>query len=216
MKLVSEIVPGDQENSLSIGVDRDTLDKKKQYVSILCITFCILIGGVVPGDDSVKKGFQAPSEYKVKSVYIYNFAKFTKWPKSSFECDDSPIVLGIYGEDPFGGIIDKAVWNKKVHNRRIEVKRIKILKDAGSCHILFVSSSEKKKIDVILSRIKENSILTVGESEEFNQQGGMINFLIEKKKVKFEINVEAIKKSGLEVSSKVIKLSKNKGKRRKR
>ena len=76
-----------------------------------------------------------------------------------------------------------------------------------SCHILFISSSEKKNIEEILTRLGNHDILTVGETEGFARKGVIINFFLEKKNVRFEINVDAATRSNLKLSSRLLRLA---------
>src|SRR5947209_11858143 len=82
------------------------------------------------------------AEYLIKAGFIYNFANLVQWPSSAFAQPDSPIVLGIFGEDPFGSILDRVLEGKKVNGRAFRVKRLRSAPDLKECHIVFVSSSE--------------------------------------------------------------------------
>src|SRR5712692_11345923 len=134
------------------------------------------------------------SEYLIKAGFIYNFAKFVEWPAAAFAQPDSPIVIGILGTDPFGNLIDRIVENKKIGVRGLVVKRLKWstdLKDLQECKILFVGASEKAHLDDLVQIVKNLPILTVGETPGFAERGGVIRFVLEDNRVRFEINVEA-------------------------
>src|SRR5438094_5267533 len=79
------------------------------------------------------------SEYLIKAGFIYNFAKFVGWPTTAFAQPNSPIVIGIFGNDPFGAILDRIVNEKKIDGRGFVVKRLKWGKDLKDCNILFIS-----------------------------------------------------------------------------
>src|SRR5256886_17639517 len=81
------------------------------------------------------------SEYLIKAGFIYNFANLVQWPANAFSQPDSPIVIGILGEDPFGTILDRVLAGKRVNGRAFLVKRLKSVLDLKECHIVFVSSS---------------------------------------------------------------------------
>jgi hypothetical protein len=149
----------------------------------------------------------APSEYQVKAACIYNFTKFVEWPPEAFPPErSSPFVIGVIGDDPFNGELERAVQNKDVGGRAFIVRHLRKPDEARSCHILFVSRSERKALGDILAAVSSLPILTVSETERFVQSGGIINFLIEQNKVRFEINADAAKKAGLKVSSKLLNL----------
>lgn len=146
-------------------------------------------------------------EYQVKAAFLYNFAKFVDWPATAFSGESSPFIIGVLGDDPFGDTLDKTVEGKAIGDRKIMVRRFKQAADIKDCHILYVSRSEKKQFDKICERLDKTNTLTVGDTEQFVQRGGMINFVIEEKKVRLEINPDAADRAGLKVSSKLLQLA---------
>src|SRR2546421_10219007 len=96
----------------------------------------LLLGGLVA---SAQTG---PSrEYQVKAVFLFNFAQFVEWPPAAFAGANSPLVIGILGQDPFGAYLDETVRNEKVNNRLLEIQRYHRVEDIKTCHILFISPS---------------------------------------------------------------------------
>lgn len=152
-------------------------------------------------------GAQAANEYQVKAAFLFNFAKFVEWPAESLS-GDSPFTVGIIGDDPFGGVIDQAMNGKVINGRQIQLKRLKLGQNLRECHILFISSSEKKKIAQIVDTLRGANTLTVGECDAFAQQGGMINSIMEDNRVRFEINTAYAEQAGLKISSKLLTLAK--------
>jgi hypothetical protein len=151
------------------------------------------------------------SEYLIKAGFIYNFAKFVEWPSAAFSQPDSPIVIGVLGTDPFGNVLDRIVEDKKIGPRPFVVRRYKWgkdLKDLKDCKILFVSASEKTRIDEILLSVKGLPILTVGETPGFAERGGVIRFTLEDNRVRFEVNVDAAHQADLNISSRLLTLAK--------
>src|SRR6266568_4355959 len=147
------------------------------------------------------------SEYLIKAGFIYNFAKFVEWPAAAFAQPDSPIVIGILGTDPFGNLIDRIVENKKIGARGLVVKRLKWGTDLKDCKILFVGASEKAHLDDLVQIVKSLPILTVGETPGFAERGGVIRFVLEDNRVRFEINVEAAHQADLTISSRLLTLA---------
>src|SRR5579862_3640867 len=136
------------------------------------------------------------SEYLIKAGFIYNFAKLVEWPAAAFAQPDSPIVIGILGDDPFGATLDRIVADKKINGRGLVVRRLKWskdFKDLKDCNILFVSFSEREHIDTVVDAMKWLPILTIGDAPGFAKRGGIMNFTLEDNKVRFEVNVEAAK-----------------------
>lgn len=151
------------------------------------------------------------SEYLIKAGFIYNFAKFVQWPQAAFAQPDSPIVIGILGTDPFGSMLDRVVAGKKIGGRSFVIRRLEWGKDAANlkeCDILFVSSSERKHMADVVHTVKHLPVLTIGEAPGFAAGGGVIRFVIEDNRVRFEINVDAAHDAGLDISSRLLTLAK--------
>jgi hypothetical protein len=151
---------------------------------------------------------QTPSEYQVKAAFLYNFAKFVDWPADAFGGNGGQLIIGVVGDDPFGGALDQAIRGKSIGGHSLAVRRLKWGQDLRSCHILFVSSSERKRLPQIIQSLRGASVLTVGDVGEFNQQGGIINFILEANKVRFAINSRGADQARLRISSKLLALAK--------
>ena len=145
-----------------------------------------------------------PTEYQIKAACIFHFAEFVRWPPSAFTASNSFMVIGILGENPFHDDLAQMLQNKTVDDHPLMVKEIRSLSEATNCHILFISSSEKARLPEILKNLKGTSVLTVSEMDHFTESGGMINFVLEKAKIRFEINNEAATSAGLKISSKLM------------
>lgn len=159
-------------------------------------------------DSELNAQTRKPSEYQVKTAFLYNFAKFVEWPSEAFADSSDPIIIGILGKDPFGNDLEKTIKGKTVKGREITIKHSKQIEKFRSCHILFISMSEKRNLKHILKNFKKSSILTVSEIENFTQYGGIIGFVMKQHNVRFEINMDAAERSGLQISSKLLKVAK--------
>ncbi len=146
-----------------------------------------------------------PSEYQIKAKYLYNFARFVDWPDQTFTHSDSPYIIGILGEDPFGIDIDKTVEGKKVKNRNFIIRRFKNLETLEYCHILYIGIDDHKRRKIVVERLKGENILTVSDKKNFAHNGGLINFIIKEKKIRFQINLRAVKESDILISSKILR-----------
>jgi hypothetical protein len=146
-----------------------------------------------------------PKEHEVKAAFLYNFAKFVKWPDND---PRSPtFVIAVLGEDPFGSVLDRTVAGKTVLGRSVEVKRLQNLDATEPIHILFVGESEKKHLPEIWKRLEGTSVLTVGEMDSFAERGGMIAFKVREDVVQFEINLGSVERARLKMSSQLIRLA---------
>jgi hypothetical protein len=152
---------------------------------------------------------QVYTEYEVKAAYIFNFAKFIQWSDDSFSSDDSYFVIGIYGENPFGKVLDRTLKGRSIHNRKWLIKYYDNPEKIDSCHILYVSDVSKTECLNIIKSIKEKPILTIGNNiDEFCELGGIINFTKQYSKYRFEINNNAAIRVKLSISSKLLSLAK--------
>lgn len=147
----------------------------------------------------------SPEEYQVKAVFLYNFAHFTQWPSQALGDSNSPLVIGVLGDDPFSNSLDQVVRGEKVNSHPLFVQRYQHVEDIKDCHVLFVSRSEMKHLDRILSTMRGRSVLTVGEADGFAKRGGMVRFVTEQNKIRFRINVEAAKAANLTISSQLLR-----------
>lgn len=151
---------------------------------------------------------QGLSEYQVKAAYLFNFLKFVEFPGDSFADPLAPIVIGVVGDDPFGGMLPQVVTGKTVQGRDLVIHIYRAGEDLRGAHILFVSESERKKMPMILSSLRGSSVLTVSDTEGFLEAGGIIQFLNENGRVRFAINVDAASRARLKMSSKLLSLAK--------
>lgn len=144
---------------------------------------------------------QGSMEYQVKAAFLFNFAKFVLWPPHKFNQPDSPLIIGIVGNDPFGGLLEEAVEGKQINDRSVMVQHIDTMEELRKCHMIFVCRSESDRLGPILAEVRGDNVLTVGETDKFISKGGMINFVMVGDKVRFEINNSAAWHAGLKISS---------------
>jgi len=171
--------------------------------AIVLIACCGLLVGA-------NRGFGAETsltEYQVKALFLLNFAKYVDWPPVAFAQSNTPILIGLYGEDKFGDALKKAVGGKTISGRGIIIQPIEKDDIWGNFHILFISDSEKKRLGEILLKIKTLPVLTVGETDQFLEQGGMINFVKKEGKVRLEINLNAARQANLQINSQLLKVA---------
>ena len=140
------------------------------------------------------------TEAEVKAAYLYNFGLFTQWPKKAFKAADSPFVIGILGEDPFGEEINEIAATETVNKRRIQIVRAPSGAPPPECHLLYVSASEKERFKEILESLKGQPVLTVSDDAPFCRLGGAIRFTRTSSKLGLVINPAAARAAGLRIS----------------
>jgi hypothetical protein len=149
---------------------------------------------------------QGSREYDIKAAFIYNFITFTEWPASAFHSAESPYVIGVAGEDPFGSALDMIVNGERIKGRPLVVRRFRRVDDAHNCHILFISSSELRRLPDLLRRLRGLPVLTVSDLPGFTAAGGGIGF-VSTAKIGLTINPSAIRAGQLTISSKLLRLA---------
>jgi hypothetical protein len=168
-------------------------------------------------------------EYQLKAAFLFNFISFVDGDRFNLSAEEAkankkpPIVIGIIGKDPFENAFD-LLKGKEVKDRPIAVKRFKGLEayeDAEGhlparhpeleaikrCHVLFLCASEKEHLKSLLDPLRTVNILTVADVPGFLEAGGMINFIIEDNKVRFDVNSAATARAKLEIRSKLLRLA---------
>lgn len=148
---------------------------------------------------------QSAGEYQVKAVFLFNFAKFVEWPPNAFPDGNTPLVIGVLGQDPFGPHLDDTLRGELIDNRPLIVQRYRNFAEIKRCHILFISRSESDHLNEIVANLRERRILTVTDADGA-QSGVMIRFIREGSKIRFRINAEAAKAANLTISSKLLRL----------
>jgi len=187
-------------------------NRRRQFVRQFAIAFVAL--GV-----AAKLVFELAAQtspytpYQHKALYLFNFAKYTEWPKEAFANDEAPFVLGILGTDPFGKDID-IIKGKLVKGRKLEIRYYLNIEEATDCQLLFIAYSETNKLAQILKALEKTSVLTIAEADGFLRASGMINLVTEKKNsgtqsVSFEINLLAAQKANLKLDAQLLKLARN-------
>jgi hypothetical protein len=146
-------------------------------------------------------------EYELKAAILYNLIRFVEWPPSAYADSQAPTVLCILGQDPFGNSLKTLEQKKDASGRPISIRQLKNENGIRDCHVLYISSSERKTITQILTRLKGSSVMTVGEMSQFAVQGGVIQFTLEDKQVHFQINLDAVSRMELKISSRLLVLA---------
>lgn len=149
----------------------------------------------------------APTEYQVKAAYLFNFVKYVEWPANAFQEPASPFLIGVLGQDPFGLELDKTVAGRSINNRPILVRRLAGHAEAKQCHILFISASEKIRLEKILDSLQGLPVLTVADTDLFLDQGSVIDFVTRDNKVRFHANLNAARANQLKISSRLLSVA---------
>jgi hypothetical protein len=149
----------------------------------------------------------APESDELKAAYLFNFAKFVAWPEDRFDSASAALVFCMVGKNPLHGALGKITTGRSVQGREIEIQNYASPSAAKACHIVFLDSGVSAQSADVLKKYDGGGVLTVGEVEGFAKSGGVANFFIDGKKVRFEINKQAAQDQGLKISSRLLKLA---------
>ena len=152
---------------------------------------------------------QNASEDQVKAAYLFNFAKLAEWPHHALPDGSSSLVIGVSGGDEeFLDVLKAVIAGKIIGSHPLLVKSISSEKDMKTCQIVFFRASERKHIQAAIEGLAQAGVLLVGEDESFLGQGGMINLAREHGTIRFEVNSEALDRSEIHFSSKILTMAK--------
>ena len=156
----------------------------------------------------LKLSAQLP-EYEVKTVFIEKIPKFFKWPTSAnMEDLSKPFVISVIGRNPFGNNLTKQFSNKKVLDKKVEIRFINTIKEIEGSSVLFISSTERSKLQSIINFTKDKPILTMSDTEGFCETGVIINMYVnEESQVRWELNETNAKVAGFKVELYLLEVS---------
>jgi hypothetical protein len=162
-----------------------------------------LLGALFP---TLAPAQQPLSEYQVKAAYLYNFANFAGWPAQSFGTGDSPFRVCLVGGDPFGPVLDNTLRDEKVGPHRIDVVRDPPHDALARCHLLFLSAGVSD-VGRILRGLQGAPVLTISDARGFVRQGGIVEFVADAGRIRFDINLSAARASGITLSSRLLQVA---------
>ncbi|MGC3979627.1 MAG: YfiR family protein [Steroidobacteraceae bacterium] len=163
------------------------------------------LGGLLMLLSSYAWSATATPEYQLKAVFLFNFTQFVEWPSQAFTDANAPLVMGVLGTDPFGSYLDDTVRGETINGRPLTVQRYNSADEIKNCNILFISRSEAARLPQIFASLKGRNILTVGDTDNFNREGGIIRFATVANKIRLRIGLEAAKAANLTISSKLLR-----------
>jgi hypothetical protein len=146
------------------------------------------------------------SDARIKAAFVSKFPQYVEWPAAALAGRQS-LALCLAPPDPFGTDLDELVTGEFLNGRPIVVRRIINDDDVDRCHVLVVSSRTGGLREPFMRRAKSVPVLTVGDDAAFLDQGGMIRLRVVGGRVRFDVNVDAMRAVGLKVSSQLLQLA---------
>jgi hypothetical protein len=170
------------------------------------LLLALLALGMPPGARA-DTGLTSAKESELKAAFIFNFIRFTAWPATSFASEQAPLVVGVFGDASVGPALEHLVANRTVNGRPIEVRVGASLSRTEDMHVLYVDAARESSVAEKPSLLGRKNLLTIGDSDRFLGAGGIIRFLIEGERLRFEVNAAASQAAGLTLSSQLLMLA---------
>jgi len=155
---------------------------------------------------TVIRGETKPTDYDVKAAYLFNFAKFIRVSPTSV-VQRATFDICVLGQDSMGHALDSVAENEEIDHRVVRVRRVKDTAEARSCDIAYISTSEGDRIESDVAELRGTDVLTVSDAPRFLAQGGMIQFVLVANHVRFAVNLDAVKRSHLVLSSELLRVA---------
>jgi YfiR/HmsC-like len=150
-----------------------------------------------------------PADYAVEAAYLTKLAPFVEWPADTFPGPTSPLVICVVGYDPFGVLLDHLAGNQPAGSRPAIVRRLRFAARDSACHVMFIGGSDTQSVAHALEIVQKRPILTVTDDEIEQDARGIIHFVVEGSRVRFDIDDASAAESGLTVSSKLLGLARH-------
>ena len=164
----------------------------------------LLCAAALPGWSAGAAEDGASLEQRVKAAFLYQFASYVEWPAQSFAQPDTSITIAVMGAEPLAAELRQLSAGRTVGGRKMEVRQVRPGETLAGIHILFIGGAENARLAQLVQGAKQRPVLTVTEADGALNQGSMINFIIVERRVRFEVALDAVEKSGLRLSSRLL------------
>lgn len=175
----------------------------RRVAQVVAVLVCAALLGGTP------QAQQKASEFQVKAAYLFNFGRFVQWPKEDASSQAESFEICVLGTDPFGESLDATLAGAVIAGKSVMAKRIGKPQDINSCRVLFISSSEESRLREDLLALDKARVLTVSDIPRFSDRGGMIGFVSDGSRIRFDVNLDIATDAGLTLSSELLKVATN-------
>ncbi|HKT46517.1 MAG TPA: YfiR family protein [Candidatus Acidoferrales bacterium] len=166
----------------------------------------LVVAALINSSMALQAAPDARPESTIKAAFLFHFAEFVEWPEQALPPNNSPLQV-CAADEGLRDVLEASVAGKQVRTHPIHIRYTKGSENLQGCHILYVGSIERRQMSALLAAVKDTPVLTVGESADFPKEGGMIGFLLQNNKIRFDINLTAAQKANLKVSARLLILA---------
>ncbi len=147
------------------------------------------------------------SEQQVKAVFLYHFLSFVSWPPSAIGPPDDPYRICVSGSEAFRRLVERVVQGERVKGRPVRVDPADAPAGFPACHIVFFGAEEASEAVWDPTPAGGRPILTVSDAAGFAARGGMVELVRKGDRIHLNINIDAVRAAGLQVSSKLLRIA---------
>lgn len=175
-----------------------------RWTAALLVALIGALASLAPGDARAQTS--GPSQYDVQAVYLFDFARFVRWPPAA---EHEALTICIAGPQVYTDTLTKLVAGEQIESRPLAVRSIRSPDEEPGCNILFIGSAEKLHIDGLLAATVDKPVLTVSDMPGFLDRGGMVQFLMIDRRVRFSVDLRPVARSGISLNSELLKVAVN-------
>lgn len=150
--------------------------------------------------------FPAESPYRVEAAFLRNFSHYVTWPVRPLAGGGAPWRICVLGPDPFGALLERALAGRTEQGRPFEIFRAQRTDHLPACDIAYIAYRDDARRRAALAGFRGKPVLTVGESPDFLQQGGIIQFEVGER-VKISVNLDQARTASLTIQTKMLEVS---------
>lgn len=169
----------------------------KYYLLLVAVLWSSAPGAVaqVPADVTAEE---------VKAAFVYQIARYVEWPGNAFPRPATPLTITVAGADALASELSRIVKGRTLHDRPIVVQRLKDASALAGTHLLFVGQDQRARLAELAPAARKSGILIVSEWESALSAGAMVNFVMVEGRIRFQVALDAVQRSGLKMSSRLL------------
>jgi hypothetical protein len=184
---------------------KNMLHRRSSRFAYPAAILCFLL--VVLGTTQYVRGQTSVEESQVKAAFLFHFAQLVDWPADANSNGDRSLNICVFDDDPQRHELQSTLEGKIIGERVLHIRLLSDPQAIPGCKILFLSRDEGRRQPEILQGVRDQPVLTVGESDSFLSDGGMIRFHLEADRIRFDINLTAADSAHLKISSRLLLLA---------
>lgn len=166
------------------------------------LTLALALGSVAIF--GLSAGPAAEGQDELKSVIVKNFLRYSTWPETG--STNGPITVGVLGRPSFAQVLHEFLDGKPVNGRTVQIVELKPNSDLRRCQLIYIATDKTSEIRQALQSVRSVHTLTIGEDDRFLDYGGAVNLLLIDGHMGFEVSLESLNRSGVEISSRLLRL----------